>query len=93
MDSQDIKEKQIFIDLFTKELIVVEKAKKSLYTEAQKRAIYKYRDNNRAEYNEYMKPIRKKYYEKNKDILLMKIANKYLLNKELKVFRNILIDI
>ena len=91
----DIKEIVFFIDIENKELIVkdfVIVKKRKLYTEAQKRATYKYREKNRAQYNEYMKPLRKNYYEKNKDELLMKKANKYLFLKELKTFRNILID-
>ena len=86
----DIKEKLIFIDLFTKELIVVEKVKKSLYTPSQKKAIYKYRENNRAEYNEKMKPYKAKYYESHKDAINEKKREQYFLEKEMKRFRNIL---
>ena len=88
----DIKEKLIFIDLFTNEFIVIEtgniiKEKKTLYTETQKKAIYKWREKNREKYNEMMKPYKEKYYYSNKE----KIAGKYQLKKEMIKFRNILL--
>ena len=90
----DIKENLIFIDLFTNEFIVIEtdkenkiKKNKTLYTESQKKAIYKWRENNREKYNEMMKPYKEKYYYSNKE----KIAAKYLLKKEMIKFMNILL--
>ena len=68
------------------------KEKKKLYTEAQKRATMKWREKNRLQYNEYMRPQRKKFYEENKENLLIKKSNKYFWNKECKRLRDILIE-
>lgn len=58
------------------------------YCESQKRASYKYRENNRDQYNDYMKEhIYKKYSNKIK----AKRMGKYYLIKEMELFRQILL--
>ena len=82
-------EQNIFLVI---EEIEVIKEKKVLYTEAQKRATMKWREKNRLQYNEYMRPQRKKFYEENRETVLLKKSNKYFWNKESKRLRDILID-
>ncbi len=67
------------------------KEKKVLYTEAQKRAIYNWRNKNREAFNVIMRPHRKKYYEDHKELLAQKKSYKYYYHKELKIFLNILL--
>ena len=63
------------------------------YTQALKRAIYKYRDTHREEFTEYSKVYRKKYYEDNKDKVNSKRLKLYYYQKECSRLRNILLDI
>ena len=86
----NIQEEQNII-LVIEEIEVI-KEKKVLYTEAQKRATMKWREKNRLQYNEYMRPQRKKFYEENRETVLLKKSNKYFWNKESKRLRDILID-
>jgi hypothetical protein len=52
------------------------------YTQAQKRATYKWRDNNKEEYNEYMLKLNMKYYFKNQEERKKKRMEQYYYNKE-----------
>lgn len=49
------------------EIVEVEKVKKPRYTEAQKRAVQKYRERNREKYNAANRVHTMNYYNKNKD--------------------------
>lgn len=62
------------------------------YNENIKQYIDKWRTSNREKYNNYCATQMKKQYEKNKEIKNRKDLERYYLNKELKKFRNILLD-
>lgn len=59
---------------------------------AQKKAIKKWRDTNREQYNEYQLQISKRYYENNREKVLEKKSKEYLLKKQCKIFMNILLE-
>jgi len=67
-----------------------------VYTEAQKKAIYKWRENNKEKYNSVCLKGNLKYYDNNKEEI-SEYKKKYWINKqdlykiESKVFRKILI--
>ena len=62
-----------------------------MYTEAQKKASYKWRENNKESYNTYMAEHMKKQYEKNKDQKNKINLQRYYVKQEFKKFLNILI--
>ena len=59
-----------------------------MYKENNKKAIMKWRDANREQYNEYLKNYRKGDYREKVNIYRMK---SYYLKKELEIFRKILL--
>jgi hypothetical protein len=61
-------------------------------TEAQKRATQKWRATHRQTYNKYQLDLTKKYNQKNADKIKEYNRNKYLYDKQCKIFRNILLD-
>ena len=62
-----------------------------MYTEAQKKASYKWREKNKETYNSYIAEQMKKQYEKNKEEKLKKNAQYQLVKKEFRRFLDILI--
>tara|TARA_E500000318_G_scaffold106454_1_gene114473 strand:- start:3773 stop:3979 length:207 start_codon:yes stop_codon:yes gene_type:complete len=58
--------------------------KYSSYTESQKRAILKYKENNKDKWNEINRNSAKTYYEKNKEKVKAKALERYYKKKELK---------
>lgn len=71
-----------------------------VYNEVIKKSIYKWRDNNREQYNEYVCSKLVESYAKNPEVFRKKRMDIYYKNKEIakdpylnesKVFRNILI--
>jgi len=63
-----------------------------MYDSNIKKNIYKWRENNKEQYNELQKNYSKSYYEKNREDKNDKVLKRYYLNQEMKKFRNILID-
>jgi len=59
-----------------------------MYNEKIKKSIMKWRDNHKEEYNTYM---REHIYSKYSDKIKTKRMAKYYLEKELQIFRNILL--
>jgi hypothetical protein len=59
-----------------------------MYNEKIKKSIMKWRENHKDEYNDYM---REHIYVKYSDKIKEKRMKKYYLEKELQIFRNILI--
>lgn len=59
-----------------------------MYTETNRIAVAKWRKNNREQYNEYM---RENIYQKHCEKIKGKRMGKYYLEKELKIFRQILL--
>ncbi len=55
----------------------------SCYTEAQKRAIYKYREAHKEEYNNFQRLRSFEYYNRNREEILKKKKIKYQQNKTL----------
>jgi len=58
-----------------------------MYNEQVKKSIMKWRDNNKEEYNAYM---REQVYLKHSDKIKEKRMKRYYLEKEFQTFRNIL---
>lgn len=64
------------------------------YTEAQKRAIYKWMDTHREQYRKLTRDYGRRRYANNEHIReakIQKVLDKYYFKKELKIFLNILI--
>ena len=61
------------------------------YTEAQKRANAKWRDNNIEKFKAVVRPIALAYYRNNKKYCDMKRMGRYYYKKECLIFRNILL--
>jgi len=59
-----------------------------MYNEKIKQSIMKWRENHKQEYNTYM---REQIYNKHSDKIKTKRMAKYYLEKELQIFRNILL--
>jgi len=63
--------------------------------EANKKGIYKWRENNRVKYNEKHRTYRANYYAKYKELIREKRQkqkeNEFLFQQECQIFRNILI--
>jgi hypothetical protein len=57
-----------------------------------KEVIFKWRENNKEEYNNYQKDFMKKAYEKNPDEKRKKNLNYYYYKKECKRLNNILLN-
>jgi hypothetical protein len=64
---------------------------KGYYTKNVKKAIYRWRENHREQFNEYNRPISIKYYYKNAEILKQKKREKYWAKKEFREFLLILL--
>ena len=62
------------------------------YTEAQKRATYKWKAKNLEYVNEKRKEYNLKYCEKNREMYKINASKYYFLNKEMAIFRNILLQ-
>ena len=62
------------------------------YTEAQKKATYKWREKNRDLWNEARKEYNQTYLNKNRDKYRMNATKYYYLHKEMKLFREILLS-
>lgn len=63
------------------------------YTDAQKRAIKKWKDTHPDAYKLYITKSRIQYYHNHKDKINQNRRNLYIFNKQAEVFRNILISI
>ena len=61
------------------------------YTDAQKRATYKWKAKNLEYVNEKRKSYNKKYCEKNREMYKEVALKYYYLKKEMAIFRNILL--
>lgn len=61
------------------------------YTEAQKRATYRWRAKNLDKVNEARKVWNQNYYEKRGDFCKEKSNKYYYMKKEMNIFRNILL--
>lgn len=59
-----------------------------MYNEKIKNSIMKWRENNKQEYNEYM---REHIYKKHSEKIKTRRMGKYYLEKEMKIFRKILL--
>lgn len=59
-----------------------------MYDEKMKIAVYKWRENNKEKYNDYMREV---VYVRHSEIIKEKRMKKYYLEKELQRFRNILL--
>lgn len=59
-----------------------------MYNEKIKSSIYKWRENNKKEYNDYMREI---VYIRHAETIKEKRMKKYYLEKELRIFREILL--
>jgi hypothetical protein len=64
-----------------------------LYTESQKKAIYKYRETHAEKHSEYNKKMCLKYYYNDKEKYNKKRLQLYYYQKECKRLRSILLDI
>lgn len=62
------------------------------YTEAQKRATYKWREQNRERVYELNKPLQQRYYLENKEKCSIESKLRYQYKKECKRMRDILFD-
>jgi uncharacterized protein with NRDE domain len=62
-----------------------------MYTEAQKKASYKWREKNKESYNIYIAEQMKKQYEKNREEKIKKVSDRYFVKQEFRKFLNILI--
>lgn len=62
------------------------------YTEAQKRATYKWKAKNLEYVNEKRKAYNLKYCEKNREMYKINASKYYFLHKEMTIFRNILLE-
>lgn len=61
------------------------------YTQAQKKATYKWISNHRDEWNDMCKTNYKTYYERNAEKLRQKKLEHYYAMRELEIFRKILL--
>lgn len=61
------------------------------YTQAQKKATYKWISNHREDWNELCKANYKTYYDKNAEKLRQKKLERYYAMRELEIFRKILL--
>lgn len=62
------------------------------YTEAQKKATYKWMEKNKEHHLKYARDYERKRYENNREKKIQKVLDKYFFKKELKIFLKILID-
>lgn len=62
------------------------------YTESSKKSIYKWRQANKDEFNQYMGTYMNNYYKNHSDYFRKKRMDLYYYKKETQIFRNILID-
>ena len=62
------------------------------YTQAQKEATYKWRENNKEHFKELHKKEAKTYYEKHKEDKIKKVLERYYINKEKATIFNIMMN-
>lgn len=62
------------------------------YTEAQRKATYKWRETHKEHHLQIARDYERKRYENNREKKIQKVLDKYFFKKELKVFLKILID-
>lgn len=61
------------------------------YTEAQKRATYKWIDTHKEQHRKYTREYERRRYEIIREVKIQKVLDKYYLKKELKIFLKILL--
>ena len=82
--------------MFDRQQSMNNKMPRILLTEEEKRtsrlaACKRWREKHREQYNEIMRPVTRRFYNKNKDVLSKKCLARYFYNKEAERFRNILL--
>jgi len=63
-----------------------------MYWDAQKRAIFAWRERNPEKYKKYVNEYHAQRYADNKETISQKKKQQYLYTRQAQIFRNILID-